>query len=255
MQSDLIQSNVSHRATSRLSSHRLVLIASLLGVTALTTACGDDNDNTAPLVATNLQVVRGNSQTAVVGTALTDSLAILVRTASGQAVRNVPVTWTVVSGGGTLSAATTTSDAEGRTAVAYTAGTTVGPSVVTASVNGVTPIEFQTTLVAAAASAIVADTTTALNIPLDAAPTPLQVKVTDSFGNPVAGVTVSWSVVGGDGTDSFDAATSTTDANGMATVNYDPAGMTGTRTLSVSTSNGLSWSRTVTVIPTAGIQR
>src|SRR3989449_8633349 len=49
-------------------------------------------------------------------------------------------------------------------------------------------------------------------------PVPLSVKVTDDFNNPVANVTVSWTVIDGGG--SVTPATAPTDANGIASTRW-----------------------------------
>ena len=82
-------------------------------------------------------------------------------------------------------------------------------------------------------------------------PQPLRVRVTDAEADPVAGVTVTWSVVAGGG--SVSPATSGTDSDGLAATMFTLGGQAGTQSVQ-ATVTGLSGSPvvfTATAIMTA----
>lgn len=88
----------------------------------------------------------GDQQTAPTNTTLPTSLAVIVTNQFGEPLSAVTVTWTVVSGGGTLSATTTQTDASGLATVDYTTGATAGPVVIQARVGGIPPLSFHITV-------------------------------------------------------------------------------------------------------------
>jgi hypothetical protein len=73
---------------------------------------------------------------------------------------------------------------------------------------------------------------------------PFVVRVTDSFGNPVPGATVAWTRIAGSGT--LAAPTSTTDANGQASVLYTLGAIPGLETITASVA-GVTTPATFTV--------
>jgi adhesin/invasin len=142
----------------------------------------------------------------------TSSLVATVVDASGHPVPNAPVTWTTSLG--TLSAGSSTTDANGKTSVTLK-GTTAGSASVKAQA------------VAGAATAnveLTADGSTAKVIDLTATPnsivanglatSSLVATVEDAHGNPVANAPVTWSTSLG----TLSAGSSTTDVNGRTTV-------------------------------------
>src|SRR5262245_38483052 len=115
-----------------------VAIASLV----LLGACGDkDFENIVIVqpVATALTVLDGvDGQTAVVGTALANPIAVRVTDQTGNALAGALVSFAVTNNnGGTLSAATATSDINGIASTIWTLGPIAGVDSLTASlVNG-----------------------------------------------------------------------------------------------------------------------
>jgi plastocyanin len=100
-----------------------------------------------------MSVVGGNNQSATVGATLANALVVRVANAANQALPNVLVSWTVVQGGGTLGAATSTTNAQGQAANSYTVGTVAGPNQVRAEVQANTAVN---TLFDAVANAVAA---------------------------------------------------------------------------------------------------
>ena len=141
-----------------------------------------------------------------------------LRDSAGFAVRNAPVTFAIVSGGGgTLSATTATTDTLGRASVFYTATGFVGTTSVTASVPNLPAATFTITSVPTPPAAVRALTPVAqtaqvgTNVPV--APV---VELRDAQNNPVPGITVLWNVVGA--SSAIQNTSSVTDSLGRATV-------------------------------------
>src|SRR5206468_11021148 len=90
------------------------------------------------LASTATTIVRqaGDSQTAVVGAALA-TYSVLV-TDGVNPVANVPVSWAVALGGGTIVPSQSTTNAAGIATAIRTLGTIVGTQTATASVGGLT---------------------------------------------------------------------------------------------------------------------
>jgi uncharacterized protein (TIGR03437 family) len=94
---------------------------------------------TALPVASALVKVSGDGQTeGFVNEAFARPLVVQARDAQGRAVPNVAVVW-AVTGGATLSATQSTTDASGNAQVTVTAGAVPGPITVTASSAGLGP--------------------------------------------------------------------------------------------------------------------
>ncbi|HEY8166105.1 MAG TPA: hypothetical protein VIF83_11185 [Gemmatimonadaceae bacterium] len=124
---------------------------SALSLSAVFTAiaCSDSSGPKAGPPA-NLGVVNQASlnQTAVIGTATSLPLSVVVSDASSRPLSGVLVTFAVATGGGTLSATTQTTDANGVASVTWTLGNTFGIKTVTASVTGLPVVAFNTIAIA-----------------------------------------------------------------------------------------------------------
>jgi protocatechuate 3,4-dioxygenase beta subunit len=167
--------------------------------------------------ATTLTVNAGDSQAATAGTALPIALSVKVTDANNNVVSGFTVHWAAASGGGSVAAATSTSNAGGIASIVATLGTTAGPNSFTASGTGVNTVTFNETATAGAATALAVNagdnqTGTAGN----ALPTALSVKVTDTNGNPVNNFTVNWAAASGGG--SVASSTSTSNSSGIASI-------------------------------------
>src|SRR2546422_638332 len=90
----------------------------------------------------------GNGQSATVGNAVATAPSVLVQDGAGNPVADVTVTFTVTSGGGTVSPTSVATNGSGIAAVtSWTLGTTPGTNTLTASASGLTgsPDPFTTT--------------------------------------------------------------------------------------------------------------
>lgn len=83
----------------------------------------------------SIALLSGGGQTATFGTAFANPVIFQVRGLTGEAIRDVIVTF-AATGGGSLSQAQDTSDALGQVSVLWTAGTTAGEVTLTATALG-----------------------------------------------------------------------------------------------------------------------
>ncbi|HYR11574.1 MAG TPA: Ig-like domain-containing protein [Longimicrobium sp.] len=169
-------------------------------------------------VPLQLARVAGDAQTGPVASALADSLQVRLRTAAGQAVGGAEVTWAVTAGGGRLSASTVRTDEQGLARVAWTMGTIAGAAHATATVDEGTLV-FSAAAVAGPPAAVAAARGDGQSATRGTTlPDSLVARVTDAYGNAVAGAEVWWSVAAGGG--HLQQRTSTTAADGTARTRY-----------------------------------
>ena len=108
---------------------------------------------TGPGPATQATASVGQMQTATIGTAVAARPAVVVRDMTGNGVPGVAVTFAVGSGGGSVTGATTTTDATGVATVgSWTVGLALGSNTLAATVSGLSgsPVTFAATAVAVA---------------------------------------------------------------------------------------------------------
>ena len=109
-------------------------------------------------VPTTLLKISGIAQEGVVNTVLSLPFVVEVRDQQNQAFAGVPVTFTVATGGGTLSDTTVTTDAAGRAAAHLTLGRTVGTTTINVAAAEISqPVEFTATGVLLNAPVTVSD--------------------------------------------------------------------------------------------------
>lgn len=183
-------------------------------------------------VSDSLRVVSGSNQSGIISTALPTAVVVQVKNAAGAVIKNATVTFSVASGGGSVSPAIMSTDATGSAQTTWTLGSTTGQQSLTASAGSNTV----TIVATAAASASSGGGTTTTQTPTQVALSqgagqsgtigqplgiPIVAKVLDAGGNTVAGVDVVWSTPVANGTGSFASpVTSRTDAAGLATTTW-----------------------------------
>jgi alpha-tubulin suppressor-like RCC1 family protein len=151
------------------------------------------NATSAP--ASKLVVQAGDGQTAKVGAALPTDIAVLVTDAFDNPKANVPVSFTVVSGGGVVSAATAVSDPSGIATVAWTLGTTAGVQSVVAGAGAITPLSFTATATPDAPTQfVVVGGDNQVAFPGTVLPDSIALRLTDQYGNGVPGQAISWNL-------------------------------------------------------------
>jgi alpha-tubulin suppressor-like RCC1 family protein len=152
-----------------------------------------------------IAVVSGNNQTAEVGTLLPQQIVVKVVDVGGNPIPNAPVGWRVASGGGTLSASNSTTDATGTARVSWTLGGQAGPQTVSAATSVGAAITFTATAnPGPVAQLVIFSGNAQVDTVTQTLPEPLVVQTADKFGNPVvsaanAGVQVTFSEPAGGG--------------------------------------------------------
>ncbi|MGH7674474.1 MAG: Ig-like domain-containing protein, partial [Gemmatimonadales bacterium] len=209
------------------------LIAGAAIALAAATAC---NDSSEP-AALQLEAPAALAQSDTVGHTLARPYEVAVTDLAGTPVAGITVTWTVLSGSGSVGSVTPT-NAAGISSAVHTLGTIAGPQAVSASLSGAigSPVTFTSTALAAAPASLVksaGDAQTAGAGQL--LPVPLGVLVRDAYGNPVPGQPVAWARVAGSGT--LGASQTPTDATGVARVGYT-LGAAGTDTITAALVGG-----------------
>jgi hypothetical protein len=189
----------------------------LLAGTAIT--CSGNEPNPQPPEAAQLAMAGGNSQQAPAGQALPTPIRVLVSDDNGDPVRGVTVDWSAEDGG-SVSAASTETGADGRTSVTWTLGPATGSQRATAVVDGLegSPVQFTATAVAGGQitlSVAVQPPSSALTEEVFSPDQQPVVRLLDAAGAPMAGQDVTASIASGGGT-LQGVTTATTDADGKA---------------------------------------
>ncbi len=186
--------------------------------------------------ASTVTAIGGSPQSTTVLAPFAAPLQVLVSDAAGNPLSGVTVSFAAPSSGAsaTLSAASATTDAGGHASVSAVANATVGSYTVTASVTGVTPT---------ASFALTNTGGTGVNLTFTQQPVntaagtaiapPVGVRVTDSGGNPVSGVTIALTAQGGTGVLSGNTPVAT-NGSGLATFSTLSIDRTGTYALRAS---------------------
>ena len=135
------------------------------------------------LVATTLEIVSGNNQSATEEEALTNPLIVQVNDQNGDPFQGATVTFSVSPNDATLGTTTATTNSDGRAQTTLTLGGTVGDYTVTTSVANLTDVEFTATATATVVTPVLGwevpseavgntfEATLTSNVELDDAPT------------------------------------------------------------------------------------
>ncbi len=157
--------------------------------------------------------VKGDAQTGVVGSQLSDSVTVRVIDVDNKPLSSIAVTFEVSQGGGSMNAGSTSevvnTDAHGLARVAWRLGTTVGSSnnTLRASAENQSGVGLENSPLTFTASAITGPASVMTKVSGDGQqtfissllPLPLVVKVTDAFGNVLANQKVNFDVILGNG--------------------------------------------------------
>ena len=192
---------------------RLAFAAGVTAAAAVVSACAP-SATVAPAVATTLKAaVASLNQVGTVGRALASPLTVVLTDQDGAAMSGVTVTFAVVSGGGTLSAASAVTDADGQASASLILGTVAGADSVIATASGLSAM-FAATATPDVAVALIKVSGDAQQVAMGTTAAALVVKAVDQYGNAVAGAGVTWSVSGGQ----LSAASTVTGSDGLATI-------------------------------------
>jgi hypothetical protein len=215
-----------------------------IGITTATTACDDNSSNTAPLIGTTVTINTGSdAQTGTAGQALAQPISVHVVDQNGAAFAGASITWTVMSGAGTVSAATSTTNATGDATTIWTLGNTAGADSLKADLGNGSSVIIAATALAGPFASLSLVSGDAQSVTAGTTTQPLVVKAVDTLGNPVANATVTWAVTGGG---VLSATSSTTDATGMASVTLATDANPATYTVSATSGTVAAITFTVT---------
>ena len=196
-----------------------ILGGAVLGMVAALGGCGGDGGSGSDAVTVAFAPTSGDAQTDTIGGTLDLPLKVLV-TKNGSPVAGKLVQWAVTGGGGSVTAASSTTDGAGTATMTWKLGNNLGGQTATATVQGASgsPLTFSATATPGQPGDIQPASgdlqTGFVNLPFAQ---PFKVLVTDRADNPLTSVVVNWSELAGDL--EVEAPTSTTDAQGLATVN------------------------------------
>jgi Tol biopolymer transport system component len=222
------------------------VVATVLSATLLVLACtGDTGGPTS--TGYNIAADGGDGQTGLVGEALPISPSVRITDGKGNPVAHLGVTFSVSTGGGSVSGANATTDADGRAAVGHwTLGTRAGSNSLRASSADAagSPVSFLATGTAGPAATLERWEGDSQSVEVGTAvPVRPTVRAADAYGNPVGGHAVTFEVTGGGG--QVSGAVKTTASNGEARVDGWTLGTTpGSNTLR-ATAAGLAASPVV----------
>ncbi|MEO6877798.1 MAG: Ig-like domain-containing protein, partial [Gemmatimonadaceae bacterium] len=227
--------SVSDPSIASISQSGLFVPAGKRGtVNVIATTPTNVSDNalvTVALPPAGISLVSGGGQTGKVGAALGSPAVVRVVAADGLGVPGVSVNFGAPTGG-SIGAPSVVTDAAGNASTSLQLGTAAGPQSFVAS-TGAFSVAIPEVATAGNATAIaVASGSGQSDIVRHALKAPLVVRVSDALSNPVPGVAVNWAKTAGGGT--LGAATSTTGADGLASVGYTLGSTAGTETVAAS---------------------
>ena len=189
----------------------------------------------APGATATLARAGGDGQTGVVGSVLADSLDVRVADANGNPVSGVVVSFAITAGGGALSPSAAATGANGVARTRMTLGRQAGTATASASAGALPQVAFTAQAVAGAPTLMAAHAGDDQEAPAGGAvAVHPAVRVTDAFGNALAGVAVRFAVAGGGGRTT--GANGVTGADGVAAVGSWTLGAAGVNTLTASSA-------------------
>ncbi len=182
-----------------------------------------------------IEAFDGDQQTASVGTALADSLVVLVTDDFGNPAPGIEVAWSASTG--EVNPATSVSDADGLAATRRILGPVTGEQTAEARVPGLdgSPVIFtHTAIPGTAASLVLISGNDQTGRPGEQLRDPLVVRLVDEAGNGIPDRAVAWVVATGDGSAAPE--TSVTDADGFAETEWTLGPSNGPNTLNAVVS-------------------
>jgi hypothetical protein len=202
--------------------------------------CSEGGGTTEPAAAATIAANSETTLSAVAGSAVSPVPSVIVRDQNGEPFAGAPVTFTVESGGGTITGESAVTDASGIATVGgWTLGKTAGANSLRATSGSLT-VSFTATGTAGPTAMLAVSAGDNQTAPAGSAVSiPPAVVVQDANGNLKSGVTVTFSVSEGGG--SVAGATATSNASGVAAVGSWTLGPAiGNNTLVASTPGATS---------------
>ena len=209
--------------------------------------CSDSDNNLAALVATFISVNAGsNGQTGVAGQQLANPISVHVTDQNSNALAGVSVTWAVVGAGGSVSAASSLTNANGDATVLWTVGSAVGLDSLTASIATGASVTITAT-VTASPSQLLKVSGDNQSVTAGTNSQPLVVRVENAANAGIGGATVTWAITSGGG--ALNATSTVTDANGNTSVVLATNPAPGTATVTATGPSGSVQTFTITGTP------
>lgn len=199
---------------SRRSSIQLATLLVAVPTLLAFPGCTKATENTG---AARLAIVQGHLQTAAVGTLLPTPVILRALDTEGKPVAGVPISFSVLAGGGTVDPATGKSDANGEVKAKWTlgpasqiqtvSGSAPGADAVMLSAMGILPVDM-----------VIAQGNSQTAKPSTALPVQLVLRVTGANNVPIPGQTVAFAIASGGG--SLSPQSAVTNALGEVTVRW-----------------------------------
>ncbi len=145
-----------------------------------------------------LGIASGDGQSGAPGEPLANPLVVVVSVppANAKSLANIPVSWAVVAGSGSLAQAVTLTDANGQASNSFVLGDATGLQQVRASIAGGAEVVFSANALTPSLSIVSGN---GQRGPVQTvADLPLIVELLDAGGRPLAGQDIQWSISGGD---------------------------------------------------------
>jgi adhesin/invasin len=178
-------------------------------------ACHKDSP-VAPALPTKIAPTPGSTaQVGTVGQQLAAPVTVQVLDVNGNPMSGVTITWTILAGGGSLDASTSTTDASGNALVHWTLGTVAGVDSLQALVGGAVWVDVGATAQPGAVASLQKVAGDQQSVPDGSMSAPIVVEALDQFGNAVPNATILWVDENGG---VLSSTTTMTDSTGKATV-------------------------------------
>src|SRR6266571_3663224 len=252
------KSSVEARAMTTKRLHFSLALFASMTAAAVASECGGNSSGPPPPTTTiqKSPTASGDAQADAVAATLPNPLQVLV-TLSGTPQQGTTVTWATSATAASITP-TSMTDASGIAMATWTLGHTAGTQTATATLSGATgsPVTFTATATPGAATQLLkssGDNQTGF-VTLTLA-NPLEVKVTDQFGNGVQGTGVDWQVTTGSA--SLNPSHATSDASGIAqttvTLDAPPGAIVITATNGALTGSPITFHATSEALPTIAV--
>lgn len=189
---------------------------------------------TETIAAGSLTVVQGNLQSAAVGTLLPTAVVMRVRGTDGSALAKVPISFSVLAGGGSVDPGTVISDANGEVKAKWSLGPLQIQQSIAATAPGLDPVMVLATGIMPS-DLIIAQGNNQTAKASAALPVQIVIRVTGGTNVAIPGMTVSFSITGGTG--SITPQSVVTNALGEATARWTLGNQVGAQQAQVTALN------------------
>jgi hypothetical protein len=179
-------------------SFRRARVAVSLASTSLLAACGGDAATSSDPSPASLIVVQGTNQAVQGGKELPNAIVLRVLTTDGKPVEKVPIGFTVVTGGGSVTPGSVLTDANGEARTKWVLGPTAPEQSLRADVAGIDPVTITATAIVPTDIVIAQGNNQSARVST-ILPTSIVVRVVGVNNTPIIGVPVAFQVTAGAG--------------------------------------------------------